>query len=171
MAIEHTVDLEWVSGFLDGEGTITRSTSGKLTGTEVSWPDRVDDETERTSPEELLAAAHASCYAMQLASSLIGGGWEPTVMNISCTVGFEVGIGITSSNLTARVEVDGEIPDEKLREAAERAKILCPVSKALAGIEVTLDLPDLAPVVDEDEEAAVDAEAAVDDEAGVETED
>ena len=94
MAIEHTVDLEWVSGFLDGEGTITRSTSGKLTGTEVSWPDRVDDETERTSPEELLAAAHASCYAMQLASSLIGGGWEPTVMNISCTVGFEVGIGI-----------------------------------------------------------------------------
>ena len=86
-------------------------------------------------------------------------------------LGFEVGIGITSSNLTARVEVDGEIPDEKLREAAERAKILCPVSKALAGIEVTLDLPDLAPVVDEDEEAAVDAEAAVDDEAGVETED
>src|SRR4051812_5491443 len=119
MAIEHTVDVEWIGGFLDGEGKVVSSTTGKLNDLELSWQARADGDTGLTTPEELLAAAHASCFAMQLSSTLIGGGWEPTEMQISCTMGFEVGVGITGSKLVAHVEVDGEIPDEKLREAAE----------------------------------------------------
>ena len=150
MATERTVDVEWIGAFLDGEGKIVRSTSGKLPELEVSWPGRTDEDSGLTSPEELLAAAHASCFSMALASGLVGGGWEPLELQVSCTVGLEVGVGIVSSKLTARVTVDGEIPDDKLREAAERAKLSCPVSKALAGIEITLDLPDLPPPADEE---------------------
>src|SRR5690348_6626905 len=118
MATERTVDVEWIGAFLDGEGKIVRSTSGQLPELEVSWPGRTDDESGLTSPEELLAAAHASCFAMALASGLVGGGWEPLEMQISCTVGLEVGVGIVGSKLTARVTVDGEIADDKLRETA-----------------------------------------------------
>ena len=149
MATERTVDVEWIGAFLDGEGKIVNSTSGKLPELDVSWPGRTDEESGQTSPEELLAAAHASCYSMALASGLVGGGWEPLEIQVSCTVGFEVGVGIVSSKLTARVTLDGEIPDDKLRETAERAKLNCPVSKALAGIEITLELPDLPPPEDE----------------------
>jgi osmotically inducible protein OsmC len=149
VATERTVEVEWIGAFLDGEGTIVSSTSGKLPELEVTWTARTDEESGLTSPEELLAAAHASCFSMALASGLVGGGWEPMEIKVACTVAFEVGVGIVSSKLTAHVTVDGEIPDDKLRETAERAKLGCPVSKALAGIEITLDLPDLAPPEDE----------------------
>src|SRR5579872_5946658 len=146
MATERTVEVEWVGDFLSGEGTIVSSTSGKLPALEVTWEGRNNSELGgQSSPEELLAAAHASCYSMQLAAGLVGGGFEPAEMQIACTVALEVGVGIVSSKLTAHVTLDGEIADDKLREIAERAKLLCPVSKALAGIEITLELPDLAP--------------------------
>jgi lipoyl-dependent peroxiredoxin len=164
VATQRTVELEWIGQFLDGEGKILSSTSGKLDELEVSWPARTDDESGLTSPEELLAAAHASCFAMQFASTLVGGGWEPMEMQISCTVGLEIGVGIVSSKLTARVEVDGDVPDEKLRDAAERAKMLCPVSKALAGIEIILDLPQLPPPEDEEEEGEGEEAAGGDEE-------
>jgi osmotically inducible protein OsmC len=80
VATERTVELEWIGQFLDGEGKIVNSTSTKLNELEVSWPARTDDESGLTSPEELLAAAHASCFAMQFASTLVGGGWEPMEM-------------------------------------------------------------------------------------------
>jgi hypothetical protein len=88
----------------------------------------------------------------------VGGGWEPVEIKTSSTVALEIGVGIVSSKLTVHVEVDGEIADDKLREVAERAKLSCPVSKALAGIEITLDLPDLPPPADELEEDAESAE-------------
>ena len=154
MATERTVEVEWIGAFLDGEGKIVSSTSGKLPELEVSWAGRTDEESGLTSPEELLAAAHASCFSMALAAGLVGGGWEPLEIKTSATVGLEVGIGIVSSKLTATVEIDGEIPDDKLREVAERAKLTCPVSKALAGIEITLELPQLPPPEDEAEEGA-----------------
>ena len=156
MATERTAQVEWIGDFLGGEGKVVSTTSGKLDDLDVSWVARTDEDSGLTSPEELLAAAHASCFAMQLASGLVGGGYEPMEMQISCTVGLEIGVGIVSSKLTARVTLDGEIADDKLRETAERAKLNCPISKALAGIEVTLDLPDLPPPEDEfevDEEA------------------
>jgi osmotically inducible protein OsmC len=152
VATERTAEVEWIGDFLGGEGKILSTTSGKLPELEVTWVGRTDEDSGLTSPEELLAAAHASCYSMQLASGLVGGGYEPMEMQISCTVALEIGVGIVSSKLTAHVTLDGEIADDKLREIAERAKLNCPISKALAGIEITLDLPDLAPL--EDEEAA-----------------
>ncbi len=84
------------------------------------------------------------------------------MITVSANVSFEVGIGVTGIKLTAQVESEG-IPDELLREIAERAKATCPLSKALAGVEISLDLPDLPPPEDEeelgdDELAAVDAE-------------
>ena len=161
MATERTVDVEWIGTFLDGEGKIVDSTSGQLPELEVTWEGRTNEDSGLTSPEELLAAAHASCYSMSLASGLVGGGWEPTEIRTSCTVGLEIGVGIVSSQLTVHVAADGEIPDEKLRDVAERAKLSCPVSKALAGIEITLDLPDLPPPPDELEEGAEGEEVGV----------
>jgi lipoyl-dependent peroxiredoxin len=158
VATERTAEVEWIGDFLSGEGKVISTTSGKLNDLEVSWEARTDEDSGLTSPEELLAAAHASCFAIQLASGLVGGGYEPMEMQISCTVGLEIGVGIVSSKLTARVTLDGEIADDKLRETAERAKLNCPVSKALAGIEVTLDLPDLPPPEDELEEDEAEGE-------------
>src|SRR5438874_44341 len=149
MATERTVEVEWIGAFLDGEGKIVSSTSGQLPELEVTWEGRTNDDSGQTSPEELMAAAHASCYSMALAAGLVGGGWEPTEIKTSCTVALEVGVGIVSSKLSVRVEVDGEIADDKLREVAERAKVAYPVSKALAAIEITLELPDLPPPEDE----------------------
>jgi osmotically inducible protein OsmC len=149
MATERTVEVEWIGAFLDGEGKIVSSTSGKLPELEVTWEGRTNDDSGLSSPEELLAAAHASCYSMSLASGLVGGGWDPVEIKTSCTVGLEVGVGIVSSKLVTNVELDGEIPDEKLREVAERAKLSCPISKALAGIEIALELPQLPPPEDE----------------------
>ena len=160
MATERTVDVEWIGAFLDGEGKIVSSTSGQLPELEVTWEGRTNEESGLSSPEELLAAAHASCYSMALASGLVGGGWEPIEIKTSCTVAFEVGVGIVSSKLVTNVELDGEIADDKLREVAERAKLSCPVSKALAGIEITLELPQLPPPEDELEEAAEGEEVA-----------
>jgi osmotically inducible protein OsmC len=162
VATERTAEVEWIGDFLGGEGKILSTTSGKLPELEVTWVGRTDEDSGLTSPEELLAAAHASCYSMQLASGLVGGGYEPMEMQISCTVALEIGVGIVSSKLTAHVTLDGEIADDKLREIAERAKLNCPISKALAGIEITLDLPDLPPPEDEEAAEAEEVGAAAD---------
>lgn len=151
MATERSAEVEWIGGLMDGEGKLISTTSGLLPELEVTWSARNDETEEKTSPEELLAAAHASCFSMQLAHGLVGAGWEPEIITVSAKVSFELGIGITGILLTAQVESEG-LPDELLREVAERAKATCPVSKALAGVEITLDLPDLPPLEEEEEE-------------------
>jgi osmotically inducible protein OsmC len=150
MATERKVEFEWIGGLMDGQGTIMSSTSGLIPELELTWAARTDETEDKSSPEELLAAAHASCFSMQLAHGMIGAGWDPEVITVTATVSFEIGIGITGINLTAQVESEG-IPDDLLRQVAERAKATCPVSKALAGVEITLDLPDLPPEEDEEE--------------------
>ena len=72
MATERTVEVEWIGAFLDGEGKIVSSTSGQLPELEVTWEGRTNEDAGLTSPEELLAAAHASCYSMALAAGLVG---------------------------------------------------------------------------------------------------
>ena len=142
-------------GFIDGEGLIVSTATGALPELTVTWPSRVDEQQEQTSPEELLAAAHASDFAMQFTSGLVGAGWEPEVMQVSCTVTFEGGLGITESALTARVTVPG-LTDEQIYEIAQRARIMGPVSRALAGVDVTLELPDL--VLHDEDAVAAEAE-------------
>ena len=153
MATVRKADVEWIGGFLDGEGKIVSTTTGALPELEVTWNSRVDADRTRTSPEELLAAAHASCFAMQFTHGLIGAGGEPEEMHVSAAVSFEVGVGITQSALSATVSVNG-LSDEKIREIAERAKLGCPISRALAGVEITLELPDLPPPEDEEADGA-----------------
>ncbi len=148
-----TAEVEWIGGFIDGEGKIVSTTTGAIPELELTWQSRVDEDQSLTSPEELLAAAHASCFAMQFTSGLVGSGWEPEIMHVSCAVTFETGMGITESALTARVTVAG-LTDEKIYEIAQRAKIMCPISRALAGIDITLELPDLVLADDEDEQVA-----------------
>jgi osmotically inducible protein OsmC len=150
MATVRKAEVEWIGGFTDGEGKIISTTTGALPELEVTWNSRVDMEQGKTSPEELLAAAHASCFAMQFTSGLIGSGWEPEEMQIEAAVSFEVGLGITGSHITARVMVDG-LTDDQIYEIAERAKLMCPVSRALAGIDITLEMPDLVLSSDEDD--------------------
>jgi lipoyl-dependent peroxiredoxin len=153
-------EVEWVGGFIDGEGKIVSTTTGALPELEVTWQARVDEDQTLTSPEELLAAAHASCFAMQFTSGLAGSGWDPEEMTVACEVTFEIGVGITGSKLTASVTVDG-LTDEQIYEIAQRAKIMCPISRALAGIDITLELPDLIlEDEDEDDEAAVETDVA-----------
>jgi osmotically inducible protein OsmC len=144
-------EVEWVGGFIDGEGKIVSTTTGALPELEVTWQARVDEDQTLTSPEELLAAAHASCFAMQFTSGLAGSGWDPEEMTVACEVTFEIGVGIIGSALTAQVTVDG-LTDEQIYEIAQRAKIMCPISRALAGIDITLEMPDLMLDEDEDEE-------------------
>jgi lipoyl-dependent peroxiredoxin len=152
MPTTRKAEIEWIGGLIDGDGRLVSTTTGVLPEIEVTWQARVDEDNTKTSPEELLAAAHASCFAMQFTSGLVGSGWEPEIMNVSCEIDFEVGMGITESRLTAHVTVDG-LTDEQIYEIAQRAKIMCPVSRALAGIDVTLELPDLVLESEDDEEA------------------
>src|SRR3954471_462144 len=152
MATHRKAEVEWIGGLIDGEGKIISTTSGLIPELDRPWDARNDETEEKTSPEELLAAAHASCFSMQLAHGLVGAGWDPEIITVSANVSFEVGIGITDIELTAQVESEG-LPDEVLREVAERAKATCPISKALAGVEITLALPDLPPLEDEEDEA------------------
>jgi osmotically inducible protein OsmC len=157
MPVVHRAEVEWIGGLMDGEGKVVSTTSGTLPELDVSWAARVDDDVPQATPEELLAAAHASCFAMQFTSGLVGSGWEPEEMQVECAVSFEVGMGVTQSALTARVTVDG-LTDLQIYEIAQRAKIMCPISRALTGIEVTLDMPDLV-LEDEEEEAGEGASA------------
>jgi len=157
MATERSAEIEWIGGLMDGEGKLISTTSGLLPELDITWAARTDETEPQTSPEELLAAAHASCFTMQLAHGLIGAGWEPDIITVSAKVAFEIGIGITGINLTAQVESEG-LPDELLREVAERAKATCPISKALAGVEITLDLPDLPPLEEEEEDAELEGD-------------
>src|SRR5271169_1333649 len=115
-----TAEVEWIGGFIDGEGKIVSTTTGAIPALEVTWQSRIDDDQSLTSPEELLAAAHASCFAMQFTSGLVGSGWEPEIMHVSCEISFEVGLGVTGSALTARVTVPG-LTDEQIYEIAQRA--------------------------------------------------
>jgi osmotically inducible protein OsmC len=149
MATERKAEVEWIGDLMEGEGRIISTTSGLIPELEVTWAARNDETEGKTSPEEFLAAAHASCFSMALAHGLVGAGWDPEEMQVSANVIYETGIGITGIELTASVTTEG-IPDDLLRQVAERAKATCPISKALAGVEITLNLPDLPPPEEEE---------------------
>src|SRR5436190_5090781 len=118
---------------MHGSGTIGSVTSGALPQLDVSWPSRSEDANGKTSPEELLAAAWASCLSMALSHGLAQSGHAPERLATSATVTFQPGEGITKARL-AVVGTVGGMSDEDFRAAAEDAKANCPVSKALAGI-------------------------------------
>jgi lipoyl-dependent peroxiredoxin len=137
---ERTANVTWSGSLLEGAGTIDSVGSGAFGPLDVTWASRAEDEHGgRTSPEELIAAAHASCFSMALSSGLAKAGTPPERLETSATVTFVPGEGITKSALTVRGTVPG-LDEDGFRAAAEGAKENCPVSKALAGVpEITLD--------------------------------
>lgn len=140
MATDRRADVKWQGSLLEGSGTIVSTTSGAIGEQQVSWPARSEDATGgRTSPEELIAAAHAACYSMALSAGLAKAGTPPEELSTSATVTFQPGEGITKIALTVVGQVPG-IDAAAFAEAAAGAKENCPVSKALAGVpEITLD--------------------------------
>jgi osmotically inducible protein OsmC len=132
--------VTWNGDLISGAGTIDEVGSGAFGPLDVSWAARSEEASGgKTSPEELIAAAHASCFSMALAHALAGAGNAPDRLETSATVTFVPGTGITKSALTVRGSVPG-LDADGFREAAEEAKKNCPVSQALAGVpEITLD--------------------------------
>src|SRR6266545_6783991 len=137
MATTRTANAHWEGSLLEGSGTVSLDSSGLATF-EVTWASRAEQPEGRTSPEELIAAAHSACYSMALSHALAGAGTPPESLDTKADVTFQPGEGITGIKLTVRGRVPGISADDFLA-AAENAKANCPVSKALAGTTITLD--------------------------------
>jgi osmotically inducible protein OsmC len=133
MATDRKAEVTWHGDLMSGSGRIDSVTSGAVGGLDVDWLARSEDAQSKTSPEELIAAAHASCFAMALSNGLAQAGHPADELKTSATVTFQPGEGITKIVL----EVAGKVPgmdDGAFQQAAETAKENCPVSKALTGV-------------------------------------
>src|SRR5205809_746527 len=137
---ERSAQVTWQGDLMSGNGEIHEAPSGAFGPLQITWASRSEDEHGgKTSPEELIAAAHASCFSMALSLGLAKAGNPPERLETSATVTFVPGTGITKIALTIRGRVPG-LDADGFRDAAETAKENCPVSKALAGVpEITLD--------------------------------
>ena len=140
MAAERRASVTWNGDLMSGSGTIDEVGSGAFGPLDVSWAARSEEASGgKTSPEELIAAAHAACVSMALSHALAQAGTPPEQLQTSAAVTFVPGTGITKIALTIRGTVPG-IDEDGFRSAAENAKVNCPVSQALAAVpEITLD--------------------------------
>jgi len=136
--MKRTAVANWSGSLMEGKGTLDTQ-SGAFKAQPYTFKGRFVDESGRsgTNPEELIAAAHAGCYAMQLSHFLAENGTPATNLNVTAAVELIPGTGITGSALTLEGHVPG-IDAAKFTELAEKAKAECPVSKALGAINVTL---------------------------------
>ena len=137
MATTRTAAAHWEGSLMEGAGKVTLESSG-LGTYEVTWPARAERPDGRTSPEELIAAAHSTCFSMALSHGLAQAGTPPQTVDTRADVTFQPGTGITGIHLTVRATVPG-VSAEQFSAAAEDAKKNCPVSKALAATPITLD--------------------------------
>jgi osmotically inducible protein OsmC len=136
MATVRSATTTWHGSLMEGSGRVELDSSG-LGGFDVTWASRAEDPAGRTSPEELIGAAHSSCFSMALSNALAKAGTPPETLETRAEVTFQPGEGITGIVLTVRGVVPGMSADEFVA-AAEEAKVGCPVSKALAGTTITL---------------------------------
>lgn len=137
-----TARTEWTGGLQDGSGQVELTSSGIGTY-QVSFPKRAADDADgTTSPEELIAAAHSSCFAMQLSALIAEAGGTPQSLEVTADVSLGPdpagGFKLTGIALTLRGEVEN-LDEAGFVKAAEAAKAGCPVSKALTGVDITLD--------------------------------
>jgi osmotically inducible protein OsmC len=138
MATDRKAEVTWRGDLMSGSGRIDSVTTGAFGGLDVSWPARTEEPGGMTSPEELIAAAHATCFSMALSNGLAQDGHAPEQLKTSATVTFQPGEGITKIALDVAGRVPG-MDDEAFDRAAEEAKKNCPVSKALASVpEISL---------------------------------
>jgi osmotically inducible protein OsmC len=146
MAAVRTATVTWTGDLAHGEGTVSAGSSGLFTDLPVSWPSRTEGVDGRTSPEELLAAAHASCYAMAFSGVLARRGTPPEHLHVEAEVTFDK-VGDKWTVVSSRLIVLGHVPgmsDADFDAAAEEAKDGCPISRALQGnvqlsVEPTLE--------------------------------
>ena len=141
MAVERTANAVWEGDLMSGSGTVSTQ-SGVVDNATVKWSSRAEQADENTSPEELIAAAHATCVSMALANGLAEAGNPPQRLESEATATFEQtpdGFRLTTMRLTIRGQVDG-VDEEQFRQAAEGAKENCPVSQALTGnVDISVD--------------------------------
>jgi len=137
MALTSTATAHWEGSLFEGKGSVNLDSSG-LGSFDVNWKARSEGQASTTTPEELLGAAHAACFSMAFSNGLAKAGTPATALNTTADVTFVPGTGITGIKLTTRGEVPG-ISAEDFAAAAADAKANCPVSQALAGVEITLD--------------------------------
>ena len=137
MATTRRASTVWDGSLKEGSGQVTFQSSG-LGTYPVSWPARAEEPNGVTSPEELIAAAHASCFSMALSKALADNGTPAEKLETTASVGFKPGVGITGSHLLVSAKVAG-LSDEDFQRLAVAAKEGCPVSKALAGVDITIE--------------------------------
>ena len=141
MAATRTATVTWTGTLTEGSGTVSAGSSELFTDLPVSWASRTEDVDGRTSPEELLAAAHASCFSMALSGGLAKAGTPPDHVHVSASVTFEQ-VGDAWTVTRSELDVVGTVPglDEAAFEAAaQTAKDGCPISRALAGnVEISV---------------------------------
>ena len=136
---DRTAHVTWKGSLIEGAGTITSVGSGAFGPLDVTWASRTEDSGGRTSPEELVAAAHATCFSMALSHALAEAGTPPERLDVDATVTFVPGTGITKSALAVKAVVPG-IDQPAFLHAAQTAKESCPVSQALASVpEISLE--------------------------------
>jgi len=142
MATTRTARAHWEGSLMEGAGQVTLESSGAGTY-DVDWPSRANEANGKTSPEELLGAAHATCFSMALSHALAQAGTPPTSIDTSADVTFKPGTGITGIVLKVSGSVPG-ITSEQFAEAAAGAKTGCPVSQALAATPISLEVGDFS---------------------------
>jgi lipoyl-dependent peroxiredoxin len=138
MATNRKAEVTWRGDLMSGAGRVDTVTSGAFDDLDVSWRARTEEPNGMTSPEELIAAAHAACFSMAFSGGLAREGHAPEELKTSATVTFQPGEGITKIVLDVAGRVPG-MDEAAFKQAAEEAKENCPVSKALAGVpEISL---------------------------------
>ncbi len=137
MATTRNASTHWEGTLFEGAGKVTLDSSG-LGTYDVSWPARAEEANGKTSPEELIAAAHSSCFSMALSNGLAKAGTPATSLDTSAAVEFTPGTGITGIKLTVTGVVAG-LSNDDFVAAAQAAKEGCPVSQALTGTTITLE--------------------------------
>ncbi len=146
MAAIRRASVSWTGNLATGKGALTADSSGAFAALPVTWASRTEQADGRTSPEELLAAAHASCFSMAFSAGLAKAGTPPESLDVSAEVAFDQVDGnwtVVSSRLTVRGRVPG-LDAGRFAELAAAAKDGCPISRALAGnvalsVEATLE--------------------------------
>lgn len=137
MATTRTSKTHWEGSLKEGAGRVSLESSG-LGTYDVTWASRAEDPAGRTSPEELIAAAHSACFSMALSNGLAGAGTPPQSLDTQAEVDFTPGKGITGIRLSVVGQVEGISADDFVA-AAEDAKKNCPVSQALTGTTISLE--------------------------------
>ena len=137
MALTSEATTLWFGDLTTGSGT-TSLDSSDAAEFPVSWQARSEGESGKTNPEELLGAAHSACFSMAFSNELAKNGTPPESLQVTAAVTFQPGEGITGSHLLVSAKVPN-ISEEDFERIAEDAKANCPVSKALAGVSITLE--------------------------------